>query len=72
LLEDIHADLEYEPGTSVLFSGRVFCHSVLKWEGDRLVVAHYAKENIYDRLKEAKPALPTQLGWWSKYGINFD
>jgi hypothetical protein len=72
VLEDIHADLEYEPGTSVLFSGSVFRHSVLKWEGERLVMAHYTKENVYDRMKEAKPVLPTQLGWWSKYGINFD
>jgi hypothetical protein len=66
LLDDFHAEFAYKPGTSVLFSGKVLTHSVPKWsEGERLVIAHYAKDNVQERLNVARPLLPTQLGWWS-------
>jgi hypothetical protein len=69
-LEDLDADFAYQPGTSVLFSGKVLIHSVPAWsEGERLVIAHYSKDNVHDRLGVARPLLPTQLGWWSKYNV---
>lgn len=70
-LNDLHAEFEYLPGTSVLFSGKALYHSVEEWsKGERMVVAHYAKDDVHDRLGVPRPqALPTQLGWWSTYGI---
>lgn len=65
-LHDFQAEFAYKPGTSVLFSGKVLAHSVPEWsEGERLVIAHYAKDDVQDRLNIATPSLPTQLGWWS-------
>ena len=68
LLHNLHGELEYRSGTSVLFPGKVFDHSVPKWSGgERIVIAHYSKDDVQDRLQVARPLLPTQLGWWSKY-----
>jgi hypothetical protein len=71
LLDDLHAEFRYLSGTSVLFSGKALNHSVLDWSGgERMVVAHYAKDDVHDRLGVSRPqALPTQFGWWSKYGM---
>lgn len=67
-LDDFKAVFAYQLGTSVLFPGKVLAHSVPEWsQGERLVIAHYAKDNIHDRLGVARPLLPTQLGWWAKY-----
>ena len=67
-LEDLNAVFEYQPGTSVLFSGKALTHEVRQWSGgERMVIAHYARDEIHDRLGVARPLLPTQLGWWSKY-----
>lgn len=67
-LPDLGADFIYQPGTSVLFSGKALSHSVNTWEGgERLVIAHYAHDDIHDRLRVARPALPTQLGFWYKF-----
>jgi hypothetical protein len=57
----------YKPGTSVLFPGKVFSHSVLVWRGGRIVIAHYEKDDIHNRLSVARPSLPTQMSWWSRY-----
>jgi hypothetical protein len=68
LLDDFHAEFAYQSGTSVLFPGKVLAHSVPEWSGgERLVVAHYSKDDVQDRLEVPRPFLPTQLGWWSKY-----
>jgi len=31
LLDDLHTEFAYQPGTSVLFSGKVLAHSVPEW-----------------------------------------
>ena len=68
LLHDFDAEFAYQSGTSVLFPGKVLAHSVPEWSGgERLVIAHYVKDNVQDRLGLSKPLLSTQLGWWSKY-----
>lgn len=68
ILHDLDGEFAYQPGTSVMFSGGVFAHSVPEWtEGERMVIAHYSKDEIQDRVGVARPLLPTQLGWWSKY-----
>lgn len=69
VLHDFDAEFAYKSGTSVFFSGKALEHSVKKWpaEKERLVIAHYVTDNVQDRLKLARPLLPTQLGWWSKY-----
>lgn len=67
-LPDLGAYFIYQPGTSVLFSGKALYHSVDKWQGgERMVIAHYAHDNIHDRLRVARPLLPTQMGLWYKY-----
>jgi hypothetical protein len=67
-VEDFHAAFEYQSGTSVLFPGKVLGHSVPEWDnGERMVIAHYAKDDVQCRLGVPRPSLPTQLGWWSKY-----
>jgi hypothetical protein len=68
VLDDFDANLAYQPGTSVLFSGTALVHSVSEWAGgERLVIAHYAKDGIQDRVGVVRPLLPTQLGWWNDY-----
>lgn len=67
-LDDLDAEFPYLPGTSVLLSGKGLAHSVPEWsKGERLVIAHYSKDEVQDRLGIARPSFPTQLGWWSKY-----
>lgn len=66
-LEELNAQFAYQPGTSVLFSGTALQHSVTSWSGERVVIAHYAKDLVMERLGVARPSLPTQLGWWLKY-----
>ena len=68
LLHDFDAMFAYQPGTSILFPGRVLAHSVPAWSGgERMVIAHYAKDDVQDRLRLPRPLLPTQLGWWSRF-----
>ena len=63
-LHDFQAELAYPPGTSTLFIGKVLAHEVPKWsQGERLVMAHYAKDDVQDRLKVARPLLPSQMVW---------
>jgi len=67
-LDNLHGEFAYQPGTSVLFSGKVLSHSVPKWStGERVVIAHYSKDDIHERLEVARPLLPTQLNWYSNY-----
>lgn len=66
LLHEFDAKFAYQSGTSVLFPGKVLNHSVPQWSGgERMVIAHYAKDDVQDRLELRRPLLPTQLGWWS-------
>lgn len=67
-LDTLQGEFQYKSGTSVLFPGKVFRHSVPEWcGGERVVIAHYSKDGVHDRVNVARPLLPTQLGWWSKY-----
>lgn len=68
-LHDFDADFAYQPGTSILFSGKILAHSVGEWrkEKERLVIAHYARDDVQDRLGVERPLLPTQLKWWSAH-----
>jgi hypothetical protein len=67
-IEEFHSTFNYQPGTSVLFSGKVLKHSVSEWSGgERVVIAHYGKDDVQAKLEVARPSLPTQLGWWSKH-----
>jgi hypothetical protein len=66
-LDDIDCQLSYSPGTGVFLAGRVLVHSVSKWVGgERVVIAHYSKDGILNRLGIARPTLPTQLSWWNR------
>lgn len=69
VLHDFDAEFAYGPGTSILFPGKILAHSVSQWAKgkERMVVAHYTKDAVQDRLEVARPALPTQSGWWSRY-----
>jgi hypothetical protein len=61
VLDDLHAEFRYLSKTSVFFSGKALNHSVLDWSGEeRMVVAHYTKDDVHDRLGVSRPqALPT-------------
>lgn len=62
-LEDLEAEFAYGPGTSVFLTGKVLTHSVPAWSGgERVVIAHYSKDDVHDRLGIPQPTLPTQLG----------
>jgi hypothetical protein len=50
----------YQPGTSIFFPGKVLAHLVSAWSrGERMVIAHYAKDNMQDGLRLPRPLLPT-------------
>ncbi len=67
-VKELDARFAYGPGTCILFSGKAFTHSVTACSEERVMLAHYSKEAIHHRLKVARPAMPTQLGWWTEYG----
>lgn len=68
LLRELGAQFAYQSGTCALFSGKALAHEVEWWSGgERMVIAHYANDDILNRVKVARPLLPTQLGWWTKY-----
>jgi hypothetical protein len=68
-LNDLKGQFVYRPGTSVLFAGKAFKHSVPLWSGgERMVIAHYSKDDVHHRLEVERPTLPNQVGWWRKYG----
>ncbi|KAF8141808.1 hypothetical protein EV363DRAFT_1100765, partial [Boletus edulis] len=67
-LHDVQAELAYPAGTSVLFTGKVLAHEVPKWSGgERLVLAHYAKDDLQDHVGVARPLLPSQIVWWGRH-----
>lgn len=60
-LPDVQAELDYFPGTMVFISGKVLEHSVGPWiNGERLVIAHFMKDKVHNRLGVPRPAFPTQ------------
>ncbi|HXB12563.1 MAG TPA: hypothetical protein VNZ45_11285, partial [Bacteroidia bacterium] len=60
LLYDFYAMFAYQPKTSIFFPGKVLAYSVSAWSrGERMVIAHYAKDNMQDRLRLPRPLLPT-------------
>ena len=68
-LTDVGAEFAYHPGTLVFLTGKVLEHGVPEWEGgERVVVTHYMKDLLQDRLHVPRPTLPSQVFWWSKFG----
>lgn len=68
-LEDLDVQFAYPPGTSAFLTGRVLTHSMSHWVGDeQVVIAHYSKDDVHDRLGIARPSLPTNIGWWNLHG----
>jgi hypothetical protein len=69
LFPDFDAEFAYKPGTSVFFPGKALAHLVPEWtEGkERVVMAHYLRDAVQNKLELARPSLPTQLGWPSRY-----
>lgn len=60
-LADLQAELDYSPGTMVYVSGRVLEHSVGPWlNGERLVIAHFMKDAVHERVGVPRPGFPTQ------------
>jgi hypothetical protein len=55
-LEDVKVKLHYTPGTVVAVCGKVLNHAVPDWEGgERLCIAHFTRDNVHERLGEARP-----------------
>ena len=66
-ITNLQAEFEYQPGTSVLFPGKILAHSVPSWTvGERVVIALYGKDDVHNWLQLEKPILLTQSGWWIK------
>lgn len=42
--------LSYNPGTLVAIAGRRLTHSCTTWQGSRLCLAHYFKQDVFERL----------------------
>lgn len=60
-LADVHAELNYFPGTMLFISGMVLEHAVLPWgHGERFVIAHFMKDKVHDRMRVPRPAYPMQ------------
>jgi hypothetical protein len=52
ILSDLGAELQYNPGTAVAVTGRLFRHGVATWEGgERICYAHYMRNNVLERLE---------------------
>lgn len=52
VVDDVGCAFDYNPGTMVGICGRVLQHSCTDWTGhDRVCLAHYVKQSIFDRLK---------------------
>jgi hypothetical protein len=54
-----------------LFPGKILNHSVPEWsKGERVVVAHYSRDDVHGRMEASRPLLPTQLGWWLGHSVD--
>ncbi|KAG1840334.1 hypothetical protein F4604DRAFT_1924203 [Suillus subluteus] len=68
-LADVHAELDYSPGAMVYIAGRVLEHSVGPWiNGERIVVAHFMKDAVHDRVKVPRPSFPLQKNFLELVG----
>ncbi|KAG1717872.1 uncharacterized protein EDB91DRAFT_1067226, partial [Suillus paluster] len=68
-LADVHAELDYSPGAMVYIAGRVLEHSVGPWiNGERIVVAHFMKDAVHDRVKVPRPSFPMQRNFLELIG----
>ena len=66
---DLGACFTYHPGTLIFLTGKVLEHAVPAWGGgERAVIAHYMKDLLHDRMDVQCPSLPSQMGWWTKFG----
>lgn len=49
-LDDIGADLVYDPGTLIAFAGKAFTHEVPSWDGgERICYAYFLREEVLRR-----------------------
>jgi hypothetical protein len=64
-LADINASLSYDPGTVVALCGKILHHGVSPgWEGERICIAHFIRDNVHDRLKVQRPGWVTVKQFW--------
>jgi len=67
-LSDLGAELTYCPGTLVYNLGKVLEHGV-HWEKDeRIVIAHWFKDNVHDKLGVERPRIPSQFHFLDQIG----
>jgi hypothetical protein len=60
-LDDIGAELSYNPGTAVALCGKVLSHSLPGWmDGERICIAYFMRNMVHDRLKVYHPEWSTQ------------
>ena len=60
-LRELGGQFSYNPGTVLVFAGKVFLHEVMDWEGGKqLCIAHFMKDSVHDRLQIPRPTYPTQ------------
>jgi hypothetical protein len=60
-IEDLGAELLYTPGTVVAVCGKLLRHGVKGWEGgERIVYAHYLRDNVMNRLEIPNSSWVTQ------------
>ena len=63
-IPELGMTLAYSPGTIVSLCGRIFFHQVLRWEGERICVAHFIKDNVHERLQLPRPTWPKQSDYF--------
>lgn len=68
-LPDLGAELAYYPGTMVYILGKVLEHGVPQWgDGERIVIAHFVKDKVHDRLGVPRPKFPNQRDFLNRVG----
>ena len=65
-IPDVGLTLTYDPGTVVIFAGRLLSHRVPCWEdGERICLAYYMKDCIHERYGVERPCWP-HLDYYQK------
>jgi hypothetical protein len=68
-LPDLGAQLGYRPGTMVYIAGKVLEHGVPRWgDGERIVIAHFVKDNVHDKQGIPRPGLPMEQEFLIRVG----
>ncbi|KAG1807566.1 hypothetical protein EV424DRAFT_1543856 [Suillus variegatus] len=68
-IPDLGAELVYEAGAMVFICGRVLEHGVPFWgDGERVVIAHFMKDKVHERLGVPRPSFPSQKDFLDKVG----